>query len=180
MAGCHFFFFFFFFGFGFGFQDRVSLCSPGCPGTHSVDQAGLKLRNPPASASQVLGLKACATTAQLSFKFLSYAVIYLLIVCRYGHWSSQRTTCRNQCLPSTVWVPGIDLRPAGSPASPILAEPFCWPTFKKLLNLGSDLTVFSSMYQVQSCIEYTDLSVISACRVSASVLPSVAGCFSPA
>jgi hypothetical protein len=44
------------------FCDRVSLCSPGCPGTHSVDQAGLKLRNPPASASQVLGLKACATT----------------------------------------------------------------------------------------------------------------------
>jgi hypothetical protein len=39
--------------------DRVSLCSPGCPGTHSVDQAGLKLRNLPASASQVLGLKVC-------------------------------------------------------------------------------------------------------------------------
>jgi hypothetical protein len=33
------------------FRDRVSLCSPGCPGTHSVDQAGLELRNPPASAS---------------------------------------------------------------------------------------------------------------------------------
>jgi hypothetical protein len=44
------------------FRDRVSLCSPGCPGTYSVDQAGLKLRNPPASASQVLGLKACTTT----------------------------------------------------------------------------------------------------------------------
>ena len=41
---------------------RVSLCSPGCPGTHFVDQAGLKLRNPPASASRVLGSKACATT----------------------------------------------------------------------------------------------------------------------
>jgi hypothetical protein len=26
------------------FLDRVSLCSPGCPGTHCVDQAGLKLR----------------------------------------------------------------------------------------------------------------------------------------
>jgi hypothetical protein len=51
-----------FFG-GQGVQDRVSLCSPGCPGTHSVDQAGLKLRNLPASTSQVLGLKACATTA---------------------------------------------------------------------------------------------------------------------
>ena len=41
------------------FWDRVSLCSPGWPGTHSVDQAGLELTNPPASASQVLGLKAC-------------------------------------------------------------------------------------------------------------------------
>jgi hypothetical protein len=39
------------------FRDRVSLCSPGCPGTHFVDQGGLELRNPPASASQVLGLK---------------------------------------------------------------------------------------------------------------------------
>jgi hypothetical protein len=47
------------------FQDRVSLCSPGCPGTHSVNQVGLELGNPPASASQVLGLKACATTDQL-------------------------------------------------------------------------------------------------------------------
>ncbi|GAB1294989.1 Ectonucleotide pyrophosphatase/phosphodiesterase family member 3 [Apodemus speciosus] len=42
--------------------EGVSLCSPGCPGTHSGDQAGLELRNPPASASQVLGLQACATT----------------------------------------------------------------------------------------------------------------------
>jgi hypothetical protein len=49
------FIFFFFFWF---FRDRVSLCIPGCPGTHSVDQAGLELRNPPASASQALGLKA--------------------------------------------------------------------------------------------------------------------------
>jgi hypothetical protein len=42
-------------GFWF-FQDRVFLCSPGCPGTHSVDQAIFELRNSPASASQVLGL----------------------------------------------------------------------------------------------------------------------------
>ncbi|GAB1293072.1 Predicted gene 45861 [Apodemus speciosus] len=40
---------------------------PGCPGTHSVDQAGLELRNPPTSASQVLGLKACATTPSVEF-----------------------------------------------------------------------------------------------------------------
>jgi hypothetical protein len=56
------------------FRDRVSLCSPGCPETHFVDQAGLELRNPPASASasQVLGLKACATTARLENKMLYY------------------------------------------------------------------------------------------------------------
>jgi hypothetical protein len=54
---------------------RVSLCSLGCPGTHSVDQAGLELRNPPASASRVLGLKACATTAQ--FKILSICMFVL-------------------------------------------------------------------------------------------------------
>jgi hypothetical protein len=39
------------------FRDRVSLYSPGCPGAHFVDQAGLEHRNPPASASWVLGLK---------------------------------------------------------------------------------------------------------------------------
>jgi hypothetical protein len=53
------------------FRDRVSLCSPGCPGTHSEDQAGLDLKNPPASASGVLGLKACATTTQPTTSFLS-------------------------------------------------------------------------------------------------------------
>jgi hypothetical protein len=44
------------------FWGRVSLYSPDCPGTHFVDQAGLELRNLPASASEVLGLKECATT----------------------------------------------------------------------------------------------------------------------
>jgi hypothetical protein len=52
------------------FRDRVSLYSPGCPGTHFVDQAGLELRNPPASVSQVLGLKACATMPGSSLFFL--------------------------------------------------------------------------------------------------------------
>jgi hypothetical protein len=73
LSGKPFFFSFFLFLF---FRDRVSLCSPGCPGTHSVHQAVLELRNPPASASQVLGLKACATTRgswetfQLNLSFL--------------------------------------------------------------------------------------------------------------
>jgi hypothetical protein len=44
------------------FQDRVSLHSPGCPRTHSVEHTCLELRNLPTSASHVLGLKACTTT----------------------------------------------------------------------------------------------------------------------
>jgi hypothetical protein len=44
-----FFFFLFLFVLILVFRDRVSLCSPAWS-THSVDQAGLELRNPPASA----------------------------------------------------------------------------------------------------------------------------------
>lgn len=40
------------------------LFSPDCPRTHSVDEAGLELRDLPAFASLVLGLKACSTTNQ--------------------------------------------------------------------------------------------------------------------
>jgi hypothetical protein len=71
--------FYFLFG-GGGFRDRVSLYSPGCPGTHSVDQAGLELRNLPASASQVLGLKACATTAWLFFGFWFWFVFFFFFL----------------------------------------------------------------------------------------------------
>ena len=60
----------------FIFQDRISQCSLGCPWTSSVDQAGLELRNLPASASQVLGLKACATTTWLGF-----VVVVVVVVC---------------------------------------------------------------------------------------------------
>jgi hypothetical protein len=45
----------------FVFQDRFSLCTPGCSGTHFVDQVGFELRYLPASASEALGLKVCAT-----------------------------------------------------------------------------------------------------------------------
>lgn len=47
------------------FQVRVSLYKPGCPGNGSVEQAGLDLRDLPASASQVLGLNVCMPTIQL-------------------------------------------------------------------------------------------------------------------
>lgn len=38
------------------FLDTISLCSPGCPKNHSVNQAALELRNLPCLC--------CATTAQ--------------------------------------------------------------------------------------------------------------------
>jgi hypothetical protein len=71
------------------FQDRVSLCSPGYPGTHSLEQAGLYLRNPPVSAFQVLGLKACATTDQgLALSYRHTATIIRVNVGKTWHFTS--------------------------------------------------------------------------------------------
>ena len=50
----------------------VSLCNLGCPGTHCVDQAGLEHFNLSASASLMLRLKACATTARTDFFFFFF------------------------------------------------------------------------------------------------------------
>jgi hypothetical protein len=76
-----FLFFPFLFLFWFFFRDRVSLCSPGCPGTHFVDQAGLELRNPPASASRVLGLKALCYPSQGSLMFTQpYTMLFFEVL----------------------------------------------------------------------------------------------------
>ena len=62
-----------------------SLCCPGCPGTHSVEQAGLELKDVPASAFQVLGLKARATIAcplclQEVFGDLGLSLVFVLVI----------------------------------------------------------------------------------------------------
>jgi hypothetical protein len=95
------------------FRDRVFLYSPGCPGTHFVDQAGLEIRNLPASASRVLGLKACATTPGFSQGFYSctnimtkkqvgeervysaYISILLFITKGSQNWNSSRSGSRS-------------------------------------------------------------------------------------
>jgi hypothetical protein len=80
--------------FTFFFFFLVSLCSPGCPGSHSVDQDGLELRNPPASASQVLSLKACATTTQLLFTLnLALLVALLSAECRQDGLEDEGACC---------------------------------------------------------------------------------------
>ena len=72
----------------FVFQDRVSLCSPGFPGTHSVDQTDLELRDLPASASLVLclikvGIEGSTSMAPLRFSILNID----------GHLEFLMTTC---------------------------------------------------------------------------------------
>jgi hypothetical protein len=56
----------------FVFKDKFSLRSPGCLGTHSVDQADLELRDLPASASRVRGLKDCTTISMAWFSGLIF------------------------------------------------------------------------------------------------------------
>jgi hypothetical protein len=64
--------FFVCFGLVFFFKTGFLCVALAVLGTHSVDQAGLELRSPPTSASQVLGLKACATTAQVQAIFILF------------------------------------------------------------------------------------------------------------
>jgi hypothetical protein len=56
----------------FVFGDRVSLCSPDCPGTHFVDQAGLELRNPPALCLPNAGIKGVRHHARQRIEFFVY------------------------------------------------------------------------------------------------------------
>jgi len=53
---------FFFALFVLGFQDKVSLCSPDCPGTHCVVLAESQTQRSACSTS-MLGLKVCTTIA---------------------------------------------------------------------------------------------------------------------
>jgi hypothetical protein len=55
----------------FVFHDRASLYTSSCPGTRSVDQAGLELRDLRASVSLVMRLEVCTTTANLKENLLS-------------------------------------------------------------------------------------------------------------
>jgi hypothetical protein len=55
----------------FCFRDKVSLCSPDCPGTCCVDQAVLEFEDLPAPQPlPVLKLKVCVTTARHKSKIL--------------------------------------------------------------------------------------------------------------
>jgi hypothetical protein len=74
---------FYFGGWGWGFWDKVSLCSLDCPGTKSVEQAGLDPEDLPASASWVLGLMAQPSQSSCP---LSFHVIILF--CSVLFWNN--------------------------------------------------------------------------------------------
>jgi hypothetical protein len=86
------------------FRDRVSLYSPGSRGTHFVDQADFQLKNLPASASRVLGLKACTTTRPVHYAFWPEGMIPLLASILRKHFSGQRITCT--CNPNISFCSG--------------------------------------------------------------------------
>jgi hypothetical protein len=65
-------------GFGFVFFETGFLCIALAVLELFVDQAGLELRNPPASSSRVLGLKACAPCLALLLFFFLNLFIYSL------------------------------------------------------------------------------------------------------
>jgi hypothetical protein len=78
-------------------QGRVSLWSPGRAGTHYVDQAGLELRNLPASASQVLGLKVSDTSPGFNSLFKAIG---------WGRelWAPPLAATNDTCCPDNIMV----------------------------------------------------------------------------
>jgi hypothetical protein len=73
------------------FWDRVSLYSRSCPGIQDTYKLGWP-RNLPTSAFHVLGLKACATTAQSILIFLLY--VFGCFSCMYVCALSHAGACR--------------------------------------------------------------------------------------
>jgi hypothetical protein len=75
------------------FETGFLSITPGCPATHFVDQASLELRNLPASASWVLGLKACATMVWLKFTSYLLTLIFSTYAVQIKHWDFSYLFC---------------------------------------------------------------------------------------
>jgi hypothetical protein len=121
--------------FFFFLRDRISLYSPGCPGTHSVDQAGLELRNPPASASQVLGLKVCTTLPGWASLLVSGLAVWLELpslpsvdaVLIILHYELHKVACQDVLWANAGQIPpGQVLSPGTHRARRSLSVRFSW------------------------------------------------------
>jgi hypothetical protein len=122
--------------------DRVSLCRPGYPGTHSENQAGLELRDLPASASGMLGLKTCTKTAQPDkwMRTKERKMSFAWWLCRFPwiwRWLLRDST---RCFTST-W-------PGGCPCQLIPQWPALYRTVLASLFLGFSM---SFCYACKNC-----------------------------
>jgi hypothetical protein len=121
----------------FDFFETGFLCSPGCPWTHSLDHPGFELRNLPASASQVLQLKACATTAWFHGRFEKEGFIWACSSRGLRVWrviiKKQSTlslpTCQQRGLPAPKCYPWVAVSPLLLPPTPqqLLSFQAIWP-----------------------------------------------------
>lgn len=97
------------------FSDRISLCTPACPGTHSADSAGFKLRDPPFFASQVLGFQGvCATTTQQNdiFGLVWFLFVWIFLQHEFysqhcSPWMLTRDNWTNKSW--QIWVMKLDV-----------------------------------------------------------------------
>jgi hypothetical protein len=65
------------------FQDRVSPCNPGYPGTHTVDQAGLKLKRSACLCHLSAGTKRDAPLPPGMVKFFIIIIIFHYLFKRF-------------------------------------------------------------------------------------------------
>ena len=83
-----------FFGWGGG-RDRVSLCSPGCPGTHFVDQAGLELCLP---STGIKGVRHHARHGQ-HLLIMAFLKLHLLQKGNYLQFMCYKSGIQRLCSP---------------------------------------------------------------------------------
>jgi hypothetical protein len=139
--------------------DRISLCSPGCPETYSVDQAGLDLRNPAFAACQVTfvfsiiilaGIRKCLTVVSVCISLVMSGLVsfpvtvikysdernlkeqlYLLHSSRHSSsgWGSQEGRSLKQ-----VAISQSQIRKQRMISRPMLSFPFSFCTFQASLS----------------------------------------------
>jgi hypothetical protein len=147
------------FVFIFVFRDRVSLCIPGCPGTHSVDQAGLELRSPPASASRVLGLKACSATCDAANVLNCWVifptshfkqVLYLLLLCVWNRGRAGRAQWlqREESVGVGLWSPCMCVEASGHLSEAVFV---LWSCGFQSLDSGHQACAVSARIGWPSC-----------------------------
>jgi hypothetical protein len=134
----------------FGFQDRISLCNPGCPGTHFVDQTGLELKRSIYLWLQSSRIKGVHHHCSVELRIFYY---YFLFYFFYNPIIIPVPIC-----PPTVPFP---LSPRGCPtpdrhqASPLPGSSSLWKVRHCLLSLKPDRAIHCYICargpQISSC-----------------------------